>query len=258
MGIGSLDRVSGEAFDKVDCERLELVETFPCLAKQKGKTHNILQFRLRGSPQIMAASAPNTLNKVREAIERAGDKKGTSVVAIKNYIVATWPESDNAQLKNHLKKAIEKGFQLEMFKRPKNSEVIGPSLQGRIMINKDFVAAEDKAKKAKEKAAEKKSAAAEKKKEKKDKSPTRSSSQSPPKKKKAKSPARSSSQSPPKKAVAKSKPKKAAEKAKPIKSKAKSPKKAPKAVAAKKKILQSKGGVSTPKKTAKSAPKSKK
>merc|ERR1712038_2204344 len=147
---------------------------------------------------LAMASAPKTIDKVREAIERTGDKKGASVVAIKNYILATWPDTNPTQLKSHLKKAIEKGFEKGLFKRSKTSEVQGPGLTGSIMLNKDFIAAEAKAK-ASKKTAEKSA-----------------------KPKTTKTDAKS-------------------------KSKAKSPKKAPKAMAAKKKILQSKGGVSTPK-----------
>jgi len=186
----------------------------------------------------MAATAPKTgpktLYKVREAIEKTGDKKGASIVAIKNYILATWPDTNPSQLKSHLKKAIEKGFEQGLFKRPKSSEAQGPGLSGSIMLNKEFIAAEAKTKVAKEKLAEKKAekktTTTVKKTAKKDKSPSRSKS-------------RSSSQSPAKKPV-----KKAAKAANPkttktdtkSKSKAKSPKKAPKAMAAKKKILQSK------------------
>merc|ERR1712038_462653 len=197
---------------------------------------------------LAMASAPKTIDKVREAIERTGDKKGASVVAIKNYILATWPDTNPTQLKSHLKKAIEKGFEKGLFKRSKTSEVQGPGLTGSIMLNKDFIAAEAKAKASKEKLAEKKAEKKEKasttvkKTSKKEKSANRS---------KSRSKSRSSSQSPVKKATKKTaektaKPKTTKTDAK-SKSKAKSPKKAPKAMAAKKKILQSKGGVSTPK-----------
>merc|ERR1711988_1882652 len=186
--------------------------------------------------RLTMAAAPKTIDKVREAIERTGDKKGASVVAIKNYILATWPDTNPTQLKSHLKKAIEKGFEKGLFKRSKTSEVQGPGLTGSIMLNKDFIAAEAKAKASKEKLAEKKA-------EKKEKASTTVKKTS---KKAAKKTAEKTAKPKTTKTDAKSK------------SKAKSPKKSPKAMAAKKKILQSKGGVSTPKKTAKATGKTKK
>merc|ERR1712142_1317144 len=163
-------------------------------------------------------TGPKTIDKVREAIDTIEDKKGASVIAIKSYIMSTWPETNPSQLKNNLKKAIEKGFETGLFKRSKNSEVQGPGLSGRILLNKDFLAAEAKAKASKEKLAEKKAKEAEKKGEKKaekstekksekktekktakrDKSASRSKSRS-----KSRSQSRGSSQSPPRKTAKK-------------------------------------------------------
>lgn len=70
-------------------------------------------------------ASPKTLDMVIEAIRKLEDRKGASVVAIKNYILTTYPEKDPAHVKSSLKKAIQKGFEEELLVRPKSSEVQG-------------------------------------------------------------------------------------------------------------------------------------
>lgn len=184
-----------------------------------------------------APAGPKTIDMVRQAIEDLNDKKGASVISIKSYILKTWPDVNPNLLKSRLKKAVEKGFEQGLFVRPAKADTQGPGLTGRIKINKDHVAAEEKAKKAKAKATTKKAVTAEK--------PTKSPSKAKAVKKAA------VAKSPGKKLVkAKKTDADAKTKAK-AKSKASPKKKAVKPVTAKQKLLQSKAGMATPKKSAK-------
>ena len=76
-----------------------------------------------------ASTGPKTLDMVRAAIEANSDRKGTSVPAIKSYIIGHYPDVDPQRLKFRLKKAIEKGFESGLLCRPKSSEFTGESVE---------------------------------------------------------------------------------------------------------------------------------
>ena len=77
----------------------------------------------------MADKAPGkpktTLDMVIEAIQKTGDRKGTSVQAIKSYILTQYPNVNPNMLKTRLRKALEKGFNLGFLVRPKKTEAQG-------------------------------------------------------------------------------------------------------------------------------------
>ena len=100
------------------------------------------------------SSAPKMIDMVREAIESNGDRKGTSIPAIKTYILDTYKTVDPNTLKFRLKKALEKAMAEEMIVRPKGVETTGV-LTGRFRLNKAKADEEAKAKLKKEKMAEK-------------------------------------------------------------------------------------------------------
>ncbi|KAK2165705.1 hypothetical protein LSH36_46g04000 [Paralvinella palmiformis] len=94
---------------------------------------------------------PNTVDMVLEAITALDDRKGVSIPAIKSFILEKYPTVDPAMLKHRLKKAIEKAMVGELITRPKSSDQMGPSLNGRFHLNKAKKSALEKAKQPKSK-----------------------------------------------------------------------------------------------------------
>nr|XP_006132928.1 protein B4 [Pelodiscus sinensis] len=62
---------------------------------------------------------------VIEALKAQNEKKGTSVIAIKRYILAKYPAVDPIRLKYLLKKALAKGLDHGYLIRPQNSVALG-------------------------------------------------------------------------------------------------------------------------------------
>ncbi|XP_074008715.1 histone H1.8 [Numenius arquata] len=70
-------------------------------------------------------SHPSTLRMVIEALQAQDEKKGTSVVAIKRFILAKYPTVDPIRLKYLLKQALSKGLSRGDLVRPRNSSAVG-------------------------------------------------------------------------------------------------------------------------------------
>ncbi|PKU39302.1 histone h1oo [Limosa lapponica baueri] len=62
---------------------------------------------------------------VIEALQAQDEKKGTSVVAIKRFILAKYPTVDPIRLKYLLKQALTKGLSRGDLVRPRNSSAVG-------------------------------------------------------------------------------------------------------------------------------------
>ncbi|KAM6060358.1 histone H1.8 [Theristicus caerulescens] len=68
---------------------------------------------------------PPTLHMVIEALQAQDEKKGTSVIAIKQFILAKYPTVDPIRLKYLLKRALSKGLSCGDLVRPRNSSAMG-------------------------------------------------------------------------------------------------------------------------------------
>ncbi|XP_009468263.1 PREDICTED: histone H1oo [Nipponia nippon] len=68
---------------------------------------------------------PPTLHMVIEALRAQDEKKGTSVIAIKQFILAKYPTVDPIRLKYLLKRALSKGLSCGDLVRPRNSSAMG-------------------------------------------------------------------------------------------------------------------------------------
>ncbi|XP_021264898.1 histone H1oo isoform X1 [Numida meleagris] len=76
---------------------------------------------------------PPTLHMVLEALQAQGGQKGTSVVAIKRFILAKYPAVDPVRLKYLLKRALATGLSRGFLVRPHNSSALGAT--GRFKVS---------------------------------------------------------------------------------------------------------------------------
>ncbi|NXN25849.1 B4 protein, partial [Nycticryphes semicollaris] len=89
-------------------------------------------------PRLLAKSwcpsHPSTLRMVIEALRAQDEKKGTSVFAIKRFILAKYPTVDPIRLKYLLKQALSKGLSRGDLMRPRNSSAVGAT--GRFKVSR--------------------------------------------------------------------------------------------------------------------------
>lgn len=71
---------------------------------------------------------------VMEALRAQDERKGTSVVAIKRFILAKYPSVDPIRLKYLLKQALSKGLSRGDLVRPHNSNAVGAT--GRFKVSR--------------------------------------------------------------------------------------------------------------------------
>ncbi|XP_071486391.1 uncharacterized protein [Diadema antillarum] len=92
--------------------------------------HEVVKKSVRAAP-----AHPKYIDMVVDAIKQLDEKKGASVIAVKQWIMQTYPEIDQARLKGQLKMAITKGVASGIIVRPKKSEGMG-TLTGRYKLGK--------------------------------------------------------------------------------------------------------------------------
>ncbi|XP_070571032.1 sperm-specific protein PHI-2B/PHI-3-like [Ptychodera flava] len=81
-----------------------------------------------------APTHPKTLDMVVEAIKSLKDSKGSSVQAIKGYILSHYPTVSQSHLTSSLRRALKSGLESGKLVRPKGSTATG--VTGRLRVGK--------------------------------------------------------------------------------------------------------------------------
>ncbi|NXS98851.1 B4 protein, partial [Jacana jacana] len=81
-------------------------------------------------------SHPSTLCMVIEALQAQDEKKGTSVFAMKRFILTKYPTVNPNRLRYLLKQALNKGLSQGVLMRPRNSTAVGAT--GRFKVSRGY------------------------------------------------------------------------------------------------------------------------
>nr|XP_015203412.1 PREDICTED: protein B4 isoform X1 [Lepisosteus oculatus] len=105
-------------------------------AKPAGEKSQGTEKKMKTTVVKRPMNHPATIEMITEALRQLDTKKGTSVQAIRTYILGKYPTVDPVRLKPLMKSALNKGIEKGTLVRPANSSASGAQGRFRLAVKK--------------------------------------------------------------------------------------------------------------------------